>query len=205
MIKAAEFSIIRVAIFGLVLGVAYFFSIYDSGETILNEMQALKNQIAEEATKKVETEKILKKEEQMRSDVALLAKTYEEVKSKIPIDFESSELRIIIEQVSSATNIKINKLRAIQNPIQPVVQNPENHLVDQVAIEYSFQGDYNQVKNFITQLSQVEKIIKVSDLKITLPVASQNGPLRQLNVDAMILGFKQSPNIKDKKATKDSK
>ena len=59
--------------------------------------------------------KILKKEEQMRADVALLAKTYEEVKAKIPIEFDSTEMRHIVQQISNSVGVKIAKLTNTQD------------------------------------------------------------------------------------------
>ena len=147
LIKISNLAMSRVAIVGVLATIFYFFTFYDTGETILNEITAIQSQVSEETTKKIETEKLLKKEEQMRADVALLAKTYEDVKSKIPLEFELPELRAIVDQVSGAHNLNVmkfdNNVGTIVN--QSLVGSEDANLIDQLAVKYIFQGNYNQI------------------------------------------------------------
>lgn len=195
MAKISTLSVNRIAIFGFILTISYYFTAYNNGDTILAEIQGLQAQITEETAKKVETERVLKKEEEMRADVASLAKTYEAVKSKIPIDFETSELRIIVEQIGAATDLKIVKLtntdpQQMNGP--DTNENPEEaNLVQKVAINYTFQGNFFQLQTFMTQIASVEKVIKVSELKIKAE-DGQNGPNKFLTVEAVLIGYRQA-------------
>ncbi|MCM2354463.1 MAG: type 4a pilus biogenesis protein PilO [Pseudobdellovibrio sp.] len=195
MAKVSTLSVNRIAIFGFILTMVYFFTMYNNGDALLAEIQGLQAQITEETAKKVETERVLKKEEEMRADVASLAKTYEAVKSKIPIDFETSELRIIVEQVSAATDLKIAKLsnsdpQQINSP--EATQNAEEaNLVQKVAINYVFQGSFAQLNNFMTQIGGMEKIIKISELKIKAENGT-DGPNKNLTVEAVLIGYRQA-------------
>lgn len=193
--KVSTLSVNRIAIFGMLLTLFYYFMIYNNGDLIVAEIQGINAQIADETTKKVETERVLKKEEEMRNDVASLAKTYEAVKSKIPIDFETSELRIIVEQISAATDLKIKKL---SNSDMQQVNSPdasesaeEANLVKKVAINYVFEGSFAQFQTFMTQIASVEKVIKVSELKIRTE-DGQNGPNKNLSVEAILVGYRQA-------------
>lgn len=195
MAKVSTLSVNRIAIFGFILTLVYYFTIYNNGDTLVAEIQGLQAQIADETAKKVETERVLKKEEEMRADVASLAKTYEAVKSKIPIDFETSELRIIVEQVSAATDLKIAKL---SNSDPQQVNSPEAsqsadeaNLVQKVAINYVFQGSFAQLLNFMTQIGGMEKVIKISELKIKAENGS-DGPNKNLTVEAVLVGYRQA-------------
>ena len=194
MAKVSTLSVNRIAIFGFILTMIYFFTIYNNGDALVAEIQGLQAQITEETAKKVETERVLKKEEEMRADVASLAKTYEAVKSKIPIDFETSELRIIVEQVSAATDLKIAKLsnsdpQQVNSP--EATQNAdEANLVQKVAINYVFQGSFAQLNNFMTQIGGMEKIIKISELKIKAENGT-DGPNKNLTVEAVLEGYRQ--------------
>lgn len=195
MAKVSTLSVNRIAIFGFILTMIYFFTIYNNGDALVAEIQGLQAQITEETAKKVETERVLKKEEEMRADVASLAKTYEAVKSKIPIDFETSELRIIVEQVSAATDLKIAKLsnsdpQQVNSP--EATQNAdEANLVQKVAINYVFQGSFAQLNNFMTQIGGMEKIIKISELKIKAENGT-DGPNKNLTVEAVLVGYRQA-------------
>lgn len=195
MSKVSTLSVNRIALFGLLLTLFYYFMIYNNGDLIVSEIQGLNTQIAQETTKKVETERVLKKEEEMRNDVASLAKTYEAVKSKIPIDFETSELRIIVEQISAATELKIIRLNNTDaeqvNTPQAGESEEEANLVQKVAIKYVFQGNFAQIQAFMTQIGAVEKIIKVSELKIKSE-NGQTGPNKYLTVEAVLVGYRQA-------------
>ena len=195
MAKVSTLSVNRIAIFGMLLTMFYYFMIYNNGDLILAEIQGINAQIAEETNKKVETERVLKKEEEMRNDVASLAKTYEAVKSKIPIDFETSELRIIVEQISAATELRITKLSNSDLQLVNGGANAESaeeaNLVQKVAINYIFQGNYAQIQTFMTQIAGVEKVIKVSELKIRSE-DGQNGPNKNLTVEAVLVGYRQA-------------
>lgn len=195
MAKISTLSVNRIAIFGLLLTMIYYFTMYNNGDVLTGEIQSLQAQITEETAKKVETERVLKKEEEMRADVASLAKTYEAVKSKIPIDFETSELRIIVEQISAATDVKIAKLNNIdpQQADSPdaSVSIDEANLVQKVAINYVFQGTFPQFQAFMTQISAVEKVIKVSNLKIRADDGT-DGPNKFLTIETMLVGYRQA-------------
>ena len=196
MTKVAGQSMNRIALFSLVAAAVYFFTLYDSGATIEQQIVEIKAQVDVETSKKSETEKILKKEEQMRADVALLAKTYEEVKAKIPIEFDSSEMRLIVEQISNSVGIKIAKLTNTQDnrTMGPAFQ---QNLVEQVVMDYELHGHYNQILNFITELSKVEKILKVEDFTIETLKAS-NSPSTQLKMTTKVIGYKQAQPTKPK-------
>ena len=113
MTKVASQSMNRIALFSLIAAAIYFFTIYDSGALIEQQIATLKAQVDVETGKKSETEKILKKEEQMRADVALLAKTYEEVKAKIPIEFDvyANCINLLKALVISNNETNLNSLK----------------------------------------------------------------------------------------------
>lgn len=195
MAKISTLSVNRIAIFGFILTISYYFMMYNNGNALMAEITAVQAQITEETSKKVETERVLKKEEEMRADVASLAKTYEAVKSKIPIDFETSELRIIVEQISGATDFKIAKLSNSDpqqlNTPETGASAEEANLVQKVAIHYVFQGSFQQLLTFMTQIAAVEKVIKVSELKVKAEDGA-NGPNKNLTVEATLVGYRQA-------------
>lgn len=200
MAKVSALSVNRIALFGFILTLFYFFNMYDNGDSINQGIESLNGQIAQETAKKVETEGVLKKEEEMRADVKSLANTYESVKAKIPLDFTTSELRTIVDQISSASNLRVLKLSNVESASSSGgIEADEANLVEKVAINYTFQGNYGQIHNFMSQLAAVEKIIKVSELKIRTEEGT-NGPSTHLTVDAIVVGYRQA-SVNAKPAT----
>ncbi len=194
--KAVNFvgslSLSRVAILAGVLTVAYYALIFDSGDTLTKQIEAGKVQLVTENAKKIETQKVLKKEQQMKADVDSLAQKYEEIKAQIPIDFLESDLRMIVDQYASQNNLKTTRTNRIQLKMK-VDQANHGHenLIEQIALGYEFEGTYNNIAKFVSQISSVEKLIKIGDFDLS--VMSQAGKKgHDLLFKVNIIGFKQS-------------
>ena len=189
----ADMSTSRIAIIGLIFTAFYYTSLFNSGSNIDEAIKNLNAQIEQENIKKIETNRILKKEEQMRADVSVLVKKYEEVKSKIPIEFLESELRIIIDKFAEQNNLKTNKTNR-GSAGQDLAAFQDANLVEQVPLEFSFTGTFAGVFSFIQQLSTTEKLIKLDRISMTASDQRQQFRLRSkdLTFNVTIIGFKQS-------------
>ena len=192
MSQVADMSTGRLAIMGLIFAGLYYVSFFNAGSQLRQNIESLKSQIAEEETKKIETNKILQKEEQMRADVTLLVKKYEEVKARIPIEFLESELRIIIDTLINKHELRtVKNLRA--NSGQDFGMNQDATLVEQVPLEYTFTGTFMNLYKFMKDLSLTEKTIKVENFLLSAKPRESNAPRsKELTLTATIIGFKQS-------------
>lgn len=192
MSQIADMSTGRLAIMGLIFAGIYYVSFFNDVSHLRQNIDTLKTQIAEEETKKVETTRILQKEEQMRGDVSLLVKKYEDVKARIPIEFLESELRIIIDSLISKYELKtVKNLRA--NSGQDFGMNQDAALVEQVPLEYTFTGTFMNLYKFMKDLSMTEKTIKVENFLLSAKPKQSNAPRsKELTLTATIIGFKQS-------------
>ena len=189
-------SLSRVAIFSAVLTAGYFTVMYDSGDSIIQAIEAGKAQLQVENTKKIETQKVLKKEQQMKADVELFAKKFEEIKSKIPIDFPESELRSTVDMYASKNNLKTVRSERRQSQTMQGAAKGEENLVDQVGLSYEFEGNYVSIARFVSDLSSLEKLIKVADFNLSqiLNRPVLKGKVKALSFRVDIIGFKQSLN-----------
>lgn len=192
MARVADFSAIRVAMVGVFLAGLYFAMAFNSGSQIQAEIDTIKTRITEENVKKLETNRVLQKEEQMRADITMLVKKYEEVKSKIPIEFLESELRIIIDQFASQFELKtIRNVRATRG--KDFGASEDSNLVEQVVLDYSFVGNFYSLEKLINQISKTDKLVKIEHFEIlsTSKRTDPNTP-KELVLNATIIGFKQS-------------
>lgn len=196
-------SLPRVALFAGILTVVYYATFYDGGDTIIQGIEAAKAQLEAENTKKIETQKVLKKEQQMKADVELLAKKFEEIKAKIPLDFLESDLRTIVDHYSSQNGLKTTRTDRRQLPIKTNQNNHGNeNLIEQVALGYEFEGSYSNVSKFVSEISGLEKLIKIGDFELT--TVNSNKKTKDLTFKVNIIGFKQSleaMKTTEKKAT----
>lgn len=184
-------SLPRVALFAGILTVAYYATFYDGGDTIIQGIEAAKSQLEAENAKKIETQKVLKKEQQMKADVELLAKKFEEIKAKIPLDFLESDLRTIVDHYSSQNGLKTTRTDRRQLPMKTSQSNNGNeNLIEQVALGYEFEGSYTNVAKFVSEISGLEKLIKIGDFELS--TLNSNKKTKDLTFRVNIIGFKQS-------------
>ncbi len=187
-------SLPRVALFAGVLTGIYYVVLHDSGGTIIQATEAAKSQLESENAKKIETQKVLKKEQQMKADVELLARKFEEIKARIPLDFTESDLRSIVDQYSMKANLKTTRTDRKQITIKVDPDNNGNEsLIDQVALSYEFEGSYDNISRFVSEISNLEKLIKIGDFELS---ARSDGAVSKKNKDlvfkVIIIGFKQA-------------
>lgn len=205
-------SLSRVALFAAILTAGYYVMFYNNGDEVLQSIEAAKAQLEDENNKKVETQKVLKKEQQMKADVELFAKKFEEIKAKIPLEFLESELRSIVDKFSIQNGLKTTKSDRRQQMIRPQ-QTSDDSLIDQVGLNYEFQGSYASICKFVSDLSSVEKLIKIGDFKLTDESSStfnsttkSKNKIKELSFRVSIIGYKQSLDaMKNNKEDKQGK
>lgn len=188
-------SLGRVALIALGLTGAYYATFYDNGENLNRSIEAAKIQLQTENTKKIETQKVLKKEQQMKADFELLAQKFEVIKARIPLDFLESDLRSIVDHYSSQNNLKTTRTDRRQIVTKASTnKNDHENLVEQVALGYEFEGSYNNIAKFVSEISSLEKLIKIGDFELSLR-STRDGSSKKnkdLNFKVNIIGFKQS-------------
>ena len=192
MSQVADFSMPRIALLGAVLAGIYYSALFNDGSLLRQNITTLNTQIEEEKIKKVDTTRVLKKEEQMRADVSMLVKKYEDVKSKIPIEFLESELRIMIDQYANQFEIKTTKNQRTTKT-KDFGSQPDSNLVEQIALEYAFTGSFFNIEKFANQISNLDKLVKIENFQF-LVSNKQNSKAasREVTFTATIIGFKQS-------------
>lgn len=186
-------ALFRVAFFSAILTAAYYFLFYNSGSTIIEAMETAKSQLVIENNKKIETQKVLKKEQAMKADVELVVKKFEEIKAKIPLEFTESELRSILDKYSTQNYLKTIKSERRAN-LAPVGSDENQNLIEQVGLNYEFLGNYSSISRFLVELLSLEKVIKVSDFSISKQINTKPTKSKEqiLLFKATIVGYKQS-------------
>lgn len=198
-------SLSRVALLAGVLTAIYYFTVYDDGTAIIQGTEAAKLQLVSENAKKIETQKVLKKEQQMKADVELLAKKFEEIKARIPLDFLESDLRTIVDHYSSQNNLKTTRTDRRPAPVRGNQTNPGiENLIEEVPLGYEFEGSYNNIAKFVLEISGLEKLIKIGDFDLAVKNESGRKKTKDLVFKASIIGFKQSLEAMRTSAKKES-
>lgn len=190
----ADLSIGRVIILaGLVTG-GYYFSYFDDGSNLEQQIISIESMLSEEATRREQIEKVIKKEEEMRGNVLQLERNLEVVKSKIPIDFKDTDMSNMMNSAARSTGLIIKEL-SIFETTQKGVQNPGSvrleDLVDEVRFKIILTGSFDAFINFLDTISREEEIIKARNFTFEKE-ATINFDDDSVIFRGEIVGFKQS-------------
>lgn len=188
-------SMFRLAVVAILATTGYYFMYYDDGSTIEEQIKSVESQLAAEKTKRVDIEKKMKKEEEMRGNVMQLAANLELVKTKIPNEFSPNEIRVIVNKISEQSRMNISFLRpaGVRTADKKLVTGAE--LIDEVNFDIEMSGSFSSIVTFVEALSRETKIIKIRNFTLE----KQSTDLTRETVikfNGEIVGFKQSPIAK---------
>lgn len=191
----AELSMARLVVVAILATVGYFYLYYDDGSSIEAQIVGVEAAVAGEKTKRVEIERKMKKEEEMRGNLLQLARNLDIVKSKIPNEFNEIEISSIVNRVSAMSQVRILALkRSLQNGTSASVGRKNMtgaELIEEVSFNIDMIGTFNSIIQFVEYLSKEEKTIKIRNFtleKNSLGYSDEN--LIKFRGD--IVGFKQA-------------
>ncbi len=183
-------SVGRLFILALIMTVGYYMFSFDNGAAIQEQIQAAKSELSIENVKKIDIEKTMKKEEEMRGNLLQLARNLEVLKSKIPNDFKDTELSAIVNQAAQAAEIKISVLSRSSSSNSNRTAGNGSELVEEIVFSINAMGSFSQLLHFVEILSKEEKVIKTRNLQIEK--MSMNTDDSTVRFAGEIIGFKQA-------------
>lgn len=159
----SDLSLGRVLILaGLVTG-GYYFAYFNDGSSIEQQIQSMESLLSQETNRRVQIEKTIKKEEEMRGNVLQLERNLEVVKSKIPAEFKDTDISIIMNNSARASGLAIKEL-SISESTQKGIQNPGStkleDLIDEIKFKIVLTGSFESFINFLDLITRDEKILK---------------------------------------------
>lgn len=163
---------------------------YDNGAVYETQITALNAEINTELVKKKETEKTIKREDEMRANLASLARDLQVVKAKLPNEFKDTEMTVIINKAAQGAGVAVSSLNRKRSA--PTVSSTANgaESVEEIVFDLSVSGRFNQFVQFMENLAREEKIIKIRDFVIEKNSKNVDDNLVRFRGD--IVGFKQA-------------
>lgn len=168
--KLQQLSISKAIMIGIALAGVYFFAIYDSGsrlETQISTKQAETTKAQQELTaiKKAiaDAERFQKTKETLGQELDLVLKAIPV--ELTPLEFMrivSNEAKVVGASILSLTQGRENRTAA------PVGKDQEKPFFEPVSVNIGLEGTYNQLMMFLSNLTKVDKIVTVSNLKLQL-------------------------------------
>jgi Tfp pilus assembly protein PilO len=200
LLKAfSDLSIGRVVIMAIFIAAGYYFTYFDQGTTIEEQINTVQGLVNQEEARKTEINKTMKKEEEMRGNVLQLQRNVEVVKSKIPIDLKDSQMQSLINAAAEASQVKITGLSVLggqrKDPNAPPVKisindvKPEN-LIEEIKFKVAIIGTFDNFLTFVETLGKDDKVIKIKNFSIQKN--SEDIDDDKIIFNGEVVGFKQA-------------
>ena len=193
----ASLSMSRIVIFGVLCTIMYYTTYFDDGSALDTQINSMNSQVKIESERRVEVNKIIKKEEEMRGNLLQLQRNLEVVKSKIPNEFRDTQMSIILNNASIASGVNLQDLSVVGNNnssgnkkvYDPNSIKPED-LIEEVRFNITLSGSYGAFLKFLDVLTKEDKVLKVKNFVIEKNSSDIDDD--QIKFKGDVIGFKQS-------------
>lgn len=183
--RLSQMTLVQAFISGLVVAGFYFFTVYDSGKVLDQQITQLRASTQEKSTELAKLKAIDSEKEVLAVQLNSLREQFKEMTQILPTEFTLTELsRILIEEARSAgtTNIRIQQKSANRN------ETSNDGLFEQVSAEVSFEGHFSKGMLFLAGISKWPRIIHIDDVEISLKSSERLEP--QNYIQEPILTFR---------------
>lgn len=194
----ASLSMSRIVIFGVLCTVMYYTTYFDDGSVLDTQIATMNSQVKTESARRIEVNKTIKKEEEMRGNLLQLQRNLEVVKSKIPNEFSDTQMSIILNNASIASGVNLqdlsvvasaNNVAGVKKVYDPNSIKPED-LIEEVRFNITLSGSYGAFLKFLDVLTKEDKVLKVKNFVIEKNSSDIDDDMIKFKGD--VVGFKQS-------------
>ena len=194
----ASLSMSRIVIFGVLCTVMYYTTYFDDGSVLETQIATMNSQVKTESARRIEVNKTIKKEEEMRGNLLQLQRNLEVVKSKIPNEFSDTQMSIILNNASIASGVNLqdlsvvasaNNVAGVKKVYDPNSIKPED-LIEEVRFNITLSGSYGAFLKFLDVLTKEDKVLKVKNFVIEKNSSDIDDDMIKFKGD--VVGFKQS-------------
>jgi len=160
----------KALILGLLLGLAYYSTVYDDGSTLTKQMAVLDTELQTAEAKKKDTEVTLQEEVRMKEAVGKLSQQYAFIATKLPSELKSSEMIRGIDSVAkmAGVSVKMKKPGSVA----------KKEVVEELPVDVTLEGTYSQIAQFIYYTSNLERLTRVLNFTLVAPEDRRDAPLR---------------------------
>lgn len=157
--KIVDLEMKVVFLIGLAMMALYWIMFFDNGEKIEAQITATDTQIQEQATKKIETNKVVKELEELLVQKKQIQDSTLKFYDKFPQVLSSSEITKHIQELVGETQAKIKQFK-------PGVAIESNIFLN-YPIGIVVEGSFGDLALFVYKLSKTNYIFKIKELSIT--------------------------------------
>ncbi len=182
----------KILIAAALIGGVYYQFFFDDGAVLTKEVGDLRAQTQQEEQKKKETELSLAEEKRMKEAVGILTEKYQLISKKLPAQLSTFEINTAIETYARETQVKIKSTKP------GTAERLE--IVEEVPLEFSIEGKYQDLLQFIYNVSVAERLTRLKTLTLVPSGGIDHAFFSNiLKLDGVIVGYKLAPEKDDSK------
>jgi type IV pilus assembly protein PilO len=166
LIRLASFTFQKAMIFGLIAGAIFYFFLYDDGAVMEDEIAKIQVEITAQEKQSQEADAALKEVEQVRVAVGALSDQFKLVSAAIPADVQMADIIRAVDTVARASGVGIK----LKEPREPV----DKEFYEEIPLSVSIEGDFSQLTMFLYYLTSMERIMKIKNFSISLPMEQRS-------------------------------
>ncbi|MBX3035023.1 MAG: type 4a pilus biogenesis protein PilO [Bdellovibrionaceae bacterium] len=178
--KLVNYSVAQVAAFGLILGLGYYFFLYDDGSALEAQIASLQGEITREEEKKKETDATLQEEARIKDAVGSLSQQYQEISRRLPNSLSSIELNRHIDSFARNSGASIKARQPMPNTAMEIVE--------EVPVKITLEGNYGELAEFVYQVALSERVTAMQAFTISNIERST-----RLRLEGTVIGYQLAP------------
>ncbi|MBX2988815.1 MAG: type 4a pilus biogenesis protein PilO [Bdellovibrionaceae bacterium] len=178
--KLVNFSVAQVAAFGLILGLGYYFFLYNDGSALEAQIANLQGEISREEEKKKETDATLQEEARIKDAVGSLSQQYQEISRRLPNSLSSIELNRHIDSFARNSGVSIKARQPMPNVAMEIVE--------EVPVKITLEGNYGELAEFVYQVALSERVTAMQSFTINNIERSA-----RLRLEGTVIGYQLAP------------
>ncbi|MNL16444.1 Pilus assembly protein, PilO [compost metagenome] len=159
----------------------YWYALYDDGSALDGQIVSVSQQLAEEETKKKDTDATLKQVREMQEKVGLLTAKYQEISRRLPADLFSIDINKAIDGFVKTAGVDLKAKKPGENI--------KKEVVEEVPVDVSLEGTYAQLAQFVYVVSTAERMSRVKNVVISEPAPGS----KILRFEGQVVGYKLAP------------
>lgn len=148
----------KAILIGVLLGVVYYFLLFDEGVWIDNRIQSNQNEIQQHAATLSKVEKALEDERRFNQEIQQITSHMNAFLEYFPLKSDKNQLMKIISSKAESNETTLVNLK-------PVEQKAEFPNYPEQAFSISVEGSFHQVMGFVSELTQLKRVVDFRDMK----------------------------------------
>lgn len=180
LMKIASLKFNQAVVFGAIITAFFYYSMYDDGSMIDNQVASLRTQIEAERQKERESDAALERIKQLRDSYALLTDQFKIASSQIPVEIQMSDIIRTVDLMARTSNVII-KTKEPKGTIK-------EDIIEIFPIRVVAEGGYSDLTKFFYNLSTIERIFRIRSFSIRAP--SDPKKSQKLNLEVELASYR---------------